>query len=40
MSGRGFAVIDFETTGLCPTGNDRVIEVALEKLTRTGLATT
>ncbi len=29
MSGPGFAVIDFETTGLFPTGNDRVIEVAI-----------
>ncbi|TDW31086.1 exonuclease domain-containing protein [Cryobacterium psychrophilum] len=29
MSGPGFAVIDFETTGLFPNGNDRVIEVAI-----------
>ncbi|AWB89679.1 exonuclease domain-containing protein [Salinibacterium hongtaonis] len=29
MSGPGFAVIDFETTGLFPGGHDRVVEVAV-----------
>jgi DNA polymerase-3 subunit epsilon len=29
MAGPGFAVIDFETTGLFPGGHDRVIEVAV-----------
>lgn len=32
-SSGGFAVIDLETTGLFPGGNDRVIEVAVVKLT-------
>ena len=29
MPGPGFAVIDFETTGLFPGGHDRVVEVAV-----------
>ena len=29
MPGSGFAVIDFETTGLFPGGHDRVVEVAV-----------
>lgn len=36
MSGPGFAVIDFETTGLFPGGHDRVIEVAVVHVSTDG----
>ncbi|HEU4849952.1 MAG TPA: exonuclease domain-containing protein [Terrimesophilobacter sp.] len=37
MSGPGFAVIDFETTGLSPAKHDRVIEVAVVHVDEYGL---
>ncbi|WP_349898381.1 exonuclease domain-containing protein [Parafrigoribacterium soli] len=39
MSGPGFAVIDFETTGLFPGGHDRVVEVAVVHLDGNGSVT-
>ena len=36
MAGPGFAVIDFETTGLFPTRHDRVVEVAVVHVDPTG----
>ena len=36
MSAPGFAVIDFETTGLFPGGHDRVIEVAVVHVSSDG----
>ena len=37
MAGPGFAVIDFETTGLFPAHNDRVIELAVVHVSDRGL---
>ncbi|TFC01693.1 DNA polymerase III subunit epsilon [Cryobacterium adonitolivorans] len=37
MAGPGFAVIDFETTGLIPAHNDRVIELAVVHVSDRGL---
>ncbi|MBC7517921.1 MAG: DNA polymerase III subunit epsilon [Microbacteriaceae bacterium] len=39
MVTRGFAIIDFETTGLFPEGTDRVIEVAVVHLDPDGTVT-
>ena len=39
MSGPGFAVIDFETTGLFPGGHDRVVEVAVVHVDDRGAVT-
>lgn len=39
MPGPGFAVIDFETTGLFPGGHDRVIEVAIVHTDASGRVT-
>ena len=39
MSGPGFAVIDFETTGLIPGRHDRVIEVAVVHVDPSGAIT-
>lgn len=39
MAGPGFAIIDFETTGLFPAHHDRVIEVAIVHTDRTGRVT-
>ena len=36
MPGPGFAVIDFETTGLSPAKHDRVIEVAVVHVDENG----
>ena len=36
MAGPGFAVIDFETTGLFPSRHDRVVEVAVVHVDPTG----
>ena len=39
MTGPGFAIIDFETTGLFPAQHDRVVEVAVVHTDRTGRVT-
>lgn len=39
MSGPGFAVIDFETTGLFPGGHDRVVEAAVVHVDAAGRIT-
>jgi DNA polymerase-3 subunit epsilon len=39
MAGLGYAVIDFETTGLFPGGHDRVIEVAVVHVNSGGAVT-
>ena len=39
MAGRGFAVIDFETTGLFPGGHDRVVEIAVVHVDAGGAVT-
>jgi DNA polymerase-3 subunit epsilon len=39
MPGPGFAVIDFETTGLFPGGHDRIVEVAVVHVSRDGAVT-
>ena len=39
MPGPGFAVIDFETTGLFPGGQDRVVEVAVVHVDDRGAVT-
>ena len=39
MAAEGFAVIDFETTGLFPGGHDRVIEVAVVHTDQNGQVT-
>lgn len=39
MSAPGYAVIDFETTGLFPGGHDRIIEVAIVHTDATGRVT-
>jgi len=39
MTAQGFAVIDFETTGLFPGGHDRVIEIGVVHTTAHGLVT-
>jgi DNA polymerase-3 subunit epsilon len=36
VAGSGFAVLDLETTGLFPGGNDRIIEVAVVQLSDSG----
>jgi DNA polymerase III epsilon subunit-like protein len=39
MAGPGFAVLDFETTGLFPGGHDRVVEVAVVHVDDVGRVT-
>ncbi|MBF4635148.1 DNA polymerase III subunit epsilon [Agreia pratensis] len=39
MAGPGFAVLDFETTGLFPGGHDRVVEVAVVHVNDAGRVT-
>jgi DNA polymerase-3 subunit epsilon len=39
MPGPGFAVVDFETTGLIAENNDRIIEIAVVHLNEAGVIT-